>query len=439
MLPHEHDTRIMPRDPAAPPGPHFDRIAATLAALAVVGLVGYLLIRNEPVADSRLFLALRILLSLSAATLGATIPGFLDIRWSGRGLAIRAGGALALFVLTYVYTPDVLKEDGGKGRTEITAPHGVAAQQITNSTVTVTNTDPDTTAELHELRGMVQALLARSTAPAPPGTERRVGEALTDIARGAEQGDRRLQQALDLLHAGRITDAAKLLRAVAEDKAAGFRQDSQDAALLRQEAEAKTARSRQEGKDAATAYRNLGAIAGLADPKQALDAYTKAIALDPDDTESLVQAAWIEGDRGQLDDAERHYNRVLALTRDDERAWTHYWATLGLGDVRQDRGDLPAALRCYRDARAMIDLLAKSDPGNARWQRDLSVSFEKVGDVLVAQGNLPDALTSYRDGLAIRDRLAKSDPGNAGWQRDLSVSFNKVGDVKVARATCRTR
>ncbi len=61
------------------------------------------------------------------------------------------------------------------------------------------------------------------------------------------------------------------------------------------------------------------------------------------------------------------------------------------------------------------------------------MSYEKVGDVQVAQGDLAGALTSYRDSLAIRDRLAKSDPGNAGWQRDLSVSYNKVGDVQVAQ------
>ena len=79
------------------------------------------------------------------------------------------------------------------------------------------------------------------------------------------------------------------------------------------------------------------------------------------------------------------------------------------------------------------DRLAKADPGNAGWQRDLSVSYNKIGDVLVAQGNLPEALKSFRDGLAIRDRLAKADPGNAGWQRDLSVSYNKIGDVLVAQ------
>src|SRR3954462_3971714 len=79
----------------------FDRIAATCAALVIVGLAVFLLIRNEEITDPRLFFLLRVVLSFSTATLGATIPGLLEIGWSGRGLAIRAGGALALFVLTF--------------------------------------------------------------------------------------------------------------------------------------------------------------------------------------------------------------------------------------------------------------------------------------------------------------------------------------------------
>jgi hypothetical protein len=88
--------------------PPFDRIAATLAALVIVGLMAFLLIRNEPIADPRLFFGLRLLLSFGAATLGASIPGFLNVGWSGGGLAVRAGGALALFVLTFAYTPDLV-------------------------------------------------------------------------------------------------------------------------------------------------------------------------------------------------------------------------------------------------------------------------------------------------------------------------------------------
>ena len=57
----------------------------------------------------------------------------------------------------------------------------------------------------------------------------------------------------------------------------------------------------------------------------------------------------------------------------------------------------------------------------------------------VAQGNLPAALTSYQAGFAIIDRLAKSDPGNAGWQRDLSVSYREVGDVQMAQGDLPAR
>jgi Flp pilus assembly protein TadD len=59
--------------------------------------------------------------------------------------------------------------------------------------------------------------------------------------------------------------------------------------------------------------------------------------------------------------------------------------------------------------------LAKADPGNAGWQRDLAVAYSKVGDVQVAQGNLPDALKLFRDSLVISQRLAIADPNAMGW------------------------
>ena len=86
------------------------------------------------------------------------------------------------------------------------------------------------------------------------------------------------------------------------------------------------------------------------------------------------------------------------------------------------------ALKAYRDASPS----RAPRQGRSRqcgWQRDLSVAYNRVGDVLKDQGNLPEALKAYRDSLAIGERLAKADPGNAGWQRDLSVAYEKVGDV----------
>jgi hypothetical protein len=98
----------------------------SLKALVVVGPAVFLFVRNQPIADPKLFFVIRVVLSFSAAALGATIPGFLDIRGSGGGLVLRAGGALAL-VLTFVYTPDVLLDQNERPQTTISAPGGVAS------------------------------------------------------------------------------------------------------------------------------------------------------------------------------------------------------------------------------------------------------------------------------------------------------------------------
>jgi tetratricopeptide (TPR) repeat protein len=101
-----------------------------------------------------------------------------------------------------------------------------------------------------------------------------------------------------------------------------------------------------------------------------------------------------------------------------------------VGNVQKAQGNFAGALKSYSDSLAIRDRLATSDPGNADWQRNLSVSYEKVGDVQVEQGDLKAALKSYQDDLAITERLATSDPGNAGWQRDLSVSFERLALIQ---------
>jgi tetratricopeptide (TPR) repeat protein len=105
------------------------------------------------------------------------------------------------------------------------------------------------------------------------------------------------------------------------------------------------------------------------------------------------------------------------------------WLLGKTGDYLGGRAALTEVLPLYERLRAVFEGLARVDPGNALWQRELSVSHEKIGDVLAQQGNLSAALDSYRASLAIRERLAHADPGNAVWQRDLSVSHEKIGNM----------
>ena len=65
------------------------------------------------------------------------------------------------------------------------------------------------------------------------------------------------------------------------------------------------------------------------------------------------------------------------------------------------QGKLADALAAYQASLAIAERLAKADADNTEWQRDLSVSHDKIGDVLGAQGKLADALAAFQAALAI--------------------------------------
>ena len=264
--------------------------------------------------------------------------------------------------------------------------------------------------------GEIETLVARysfvgSAEAAAPGAKEALTDAITAIAQGAAK-DPRYAEALQFLKDGKTDEAEVLLRRVAEETAA---------------------REESRGKQAATAYRRLGAIAGIGDPKRAREAYAQAARLDPDHIEGMFQHGWFQKQAGALGEAERVFRRVAGTTQKQPEQWITYWARVGLGDIYTARGDLDAAAAEYRAVRKSLDGLAGSDPANARWQRDLSVSHNKIGDVLKAQGKLKKSLTHYRSSLAIRERLASSGPDNAGRQRDLSLSHNRIGTVLKAQ------
>ncbi|MDP7099273.1 MAG: hypothetical protein QF511_12340 [Rhodospirillales bacterium] len=182
----------------------------------------------------------------------------------------------------------------------------------------------------------------------------------------------------------------------------------------------------------AAQWRRIGRIAFAVNTALALNAYGKVIALDQSDPWDSIYLGRLYRRSGALGEAWRTYEGALArLPKTEERDRSALLSEIG--DVRVAQGDLSGALESYRALMAIGERLAKADPDNAGWRRDLSVSHIKIGGVQVAQGDLSGALKSYRASMAIAERLAKADPDNAGWQRDLSVSHDRIGDVQVAQ------
>ena len=108
--------------------------------------------------------------------------------------------------------------------------------------------------------------------------------------------------------------------------------------------------------------------------------------------------------------------------------------SLAVGDARGELGQLAHANAQYQLAFNVFSTLTLCDPGNAGWQRDLSVSWNNLGGVREAQGDLAGALDAYTETHAILAKLAAADPGNAGWQRDLSISWERLASVHQAQS-----
>jgi hypothetical protein len=80
-------------------------VLAFVFGCAALAAVLWLAFRSDSL-SSQQFEILRIVLALAGGGVGAVVPGFLDLHLkAGAKLALRAGGALAVFVLLYFWSP----------------------------------------------------------------------------------------------------------------------------------------------------------------------------------------------------------------------------------------------------------------------------------------------------------------------------------------------
>jgi hypothetical protein len=110
-----------------------------------------------------------------------------------------------------------------------------------------------------------------------------------------------------------------------------------------------------------------------------------------------------------------------------------------LGDICLAQGNLSAAIEQYRASLARMVPIRDADPSNMDLQRFTSVTYQKIGDVLVAQGNLPEALKSFRDDLAITEQLARRTPATPAGSAICRCLSTVSATCWWRRAICRRR
>ena len=104
-----------------------------------------------------------------------------------------------------------------------------------------------------------------------------------------------------------------------------------------------------------------------------------------------------------------------------QQQFARYYRRVGEGGKAHD-----AALR----AKKLVEELAQHPDYQGSWaQHTKALALADLADVRLAQGAVDDALAAYDEGLQIARELAKRDPNNLGYQRDVAVSLERLGAI----------
>jgi tetratricopeptide (TPR) repeat protein len=253
-----------------------------------------------------------------------------------------------------------------------------------------------TQAELAALREQIAAL-TQAVAQTNPGQAAGFAEAAEKLVASGDESD------IDL----------------AREVAAGRPEEAADALM----------REVQEGKQRnAARARQAARLYAPSAPGKAKAAYVEAVALDPTDLWSWIELGRLRMAYDSLAAARQCFGAALQQVTDErDRMALHN----EFGNVLMAEGQLRDARSEYEAGLAIADRLAQQEPGNANWQNDLSISFERLGDIELDAGDLAAARTQFESKLAIDLRLVNLDASNSKWQHDLAISYSKLGDIEL--------
>lgn len=213
--------------------------------------------------------------------------------------------------------------------------------------------------------------------------------------------------------------------------------------------------------------KQIGALSFQRDPRKALEAYERALALAPRDPVVLMQLGQLYIMAGRLEDAEVVLKGVLEVNETDDPMWTAA-VTLNLGAILSYRGEFEAAarndIRAFMIAAGAGDLMVQGKAlhnlgaiamysGNVETAREFvqlgldrfreagliglqGDSLTVLGSLASRQGNLDEAETLLNEALKIHRDL-KNIPGEANDLGNLSDLYLARGDFDGAEKSMK--
>lgn len=208
----------------------------------------------------------------------------------------------------------------------------------------------------------------------------------------------------------------------------------------------------------ARAYKKVGDIqGGSANANRtkfdsAAESYLKALRLTesaaekrPDDIAILNQLgriyrdlAGIERIKGKLDDSVLHfqqaakiYRQMLVIVPDDVKAVQGLaWSQINIATQREEPHQVEESLLICREAVALLERLAESNPENSDYKSHLPGAYDALADVMMA---IPDrrteALGVYRKTLALLEQFLVQTPNDINLIERIATTHAYIADA----------
>jgi len=136
-----------------------------------------------------------------------------------------------------------------------------------------------------------------------------------------------------------------------------------------------------------------------------------------------------------FDEAARSTAELLRRHPNDPQAiFDHVQSLAYIGEVAYQRGETSLALDEFEQRQRLARRLAVAGPTNQDWQAEVAEADTDLGVALLGQSRADEAVRQFEEALAISSRLAATAPQNRERQYDKAQILAWLADAEVSRS-----
>lgn len=176
-----------------------------------------------------------------------------------------------------------------------------------------------------------------------------------------------------------------------------------------------------QSKNMATDWIDLGNILGLNNPEKALEAYAKAIKLDPKNISAWNDRSVLNMHLGNLTDAAAELNEAEKLSVSGS-LWSAK-VNNNLGNLYSRLGKFEEAEKSQRKALKLYETLGRQD--------GVAASYTNIGSIYRERGKLTESLNFQLKSLEIEEELGNQ-VGMVRQYTNVGIAYHELGELNTA-------